>query len=246
MIDPSSPSRPARLQAPHQLWRSIALLAMAGITAAICLSGGELEKGTVAGVRLDLPAIVGGYYGERQDITLAERTMLPLDTEFARRLYHSFDGESINCQIVLSGGEKRSIHRPEVCLPGQGWTIRSGMPVEIELPGRSPMTAMRLDLSRSVERADGSRFELQSVFLYWFVGADKTTAHHWHRILLSSWDRVVHGVHHRWAYVIVSATATQGLQPNGRDVEATFTMLKDFVREMYPHIHTDNVAPSSL
>jgi hypothetical protein len=37
------------------------------------------------------------------------------------------------------------------------------------------------------------------------VGKDKTTDDHFERIFLTSWDRIVHRVNHRWAYVIVSS-----------------------------------------
>ncbi len=242
-IDPPSRTFTDIVREPHALWRSGVLAALSAGLAIACLTSGDLSRSTEDGVRMDLPGIVGGYSGESQEISLSERTILPLDTNFVRKLYHTFDGDQINCQIVLSGGEKRSIHRPEICLPGQGWTVKTGTIVPIALESGQTLDVMRLLLSRPMELRTGEKIELKSVFLYWFVGKDKTTARHWRRVLSSSWDRVFHNTQHRWAYIVVSATVTEGLQSNGKNEAGTFGMLEDFIRDLTPYMHKDAVVP---
>jgi hypothetical protein len=56
------------------------------------------------------------------------------------------------------------------------------------------------------------------------------------RILLSSWDRVVHHKNHRWAYIAVSAPVLEGFKQGGRNVEGTMRMIEDFISEISPDI----------
>lgn len=216
------------------LWRSAALLGIVGAALAYCYFGPNPNTPTQAGVTLDLPIWVGDYLGESQEVTAAEKTILPDDTAFARSEYRSPQGDTVNCQIVLSGGQRRSIHRPEICLPGQGWNVRTGTAVPVPMANGSTLEVMKLDLSRPIPLRDGTTGNLRSVFLYWFVGQDTTTPYHWKRILDTSYDRVMRNVNHRWAYVVVSAPVTGDFSPQGRDEEQTLAMLKEFIREAAP------------
>ena len=63
--------------------------------------------------------------GELQGLSENERKLLPADTEGARRLYTDKAGDEVFCSIILAGREVTSIHRPELCLPGQGWRIEN-------------------------------------------------------------------------------------------------------------------------
>jgi hypothetical protein len=135
---------------------------------------------------------------------------------------------------VLAGGEKRSIHRPEVCLPGQGWTINSSEVVPVTLSTGTKLQVMKLVLEREVQASAKERIKIKSLFLYWFVGKGVTTPKHETRVFLTSWDRVVHNLNHRWAYVIVNSMVTEGLAPGGLNEEETLRMLKAFTAEMAP------------
>lgn len=216
------------------VWRSLALALIVGATLAFCYFGPNPNTPTQAGVVLRLPFWVGDYVGEDQDITAAEKTILPDDTEFARAEYKSPRGDMINCQIVLSGGQRRSIHRPEICLPGQGWNVRGGNAIPIEMPDGSTLDVMKLDLSRPISMKDGQTINLRTVFLYWFVGKNTTTPYHWQRILQTSYDRVAHNLNHRWAYVVVSSPITADFSPQGLNEEQTVEELKQFVRKAAP------------
>lgn len=189
-----------------------------------------------SGVNLTLPEHVGSFTGKTADISESEKVILPADTQFAKMLYTSFGGEQINCQVVLSGGEKRSIHRPETCLPAQGWLKKTSQVVPVKLADGRTLEVMKLVISRPVEVQPGVRKELTSLFIYWFIGKDITTPHHWYRILHTDWDRVVHGISHRWAYVIVSAPVLDGFVPGGKNQEQTLESLKAFIGEVAPEI----------
>lgn len=216
------------------LWRSGVVAALGVLTIALCLLSPAAMNSDEAGVNLSLPNGVGRYWGQNQEISEAERVILPPDTEFARKIYRNMDGDQILCSIVLSGAEKRSIHRPEVCLPGQGWTLKSGEVVPVTLPSGHVLQIMNLSVSRQVQVSDTERRTINSYFMYWFVGRDKTTPYHWQRVLLSSWDRVIHNINHRWAYVIVQAYITEGLQPNGKNADQTLEIMKNFIQQATP------------
>jgi exosortase len=74
---------------------------------------------------VELPAILGReWVGWPAPVTAIEREILPPDTGYSRMQYvSSRDRRAVFLSIVLSGRDRTSIHRPELCLVGQGWTI---------------------------------------------------------------------------------------------------------------------------
>ena len=218
------------------LWRSLVVLALAGLTVAACLIGTPPAGKSETAIRMDLPNSVGMFLGTEQKVSEAERVILPEDTEFAKKLYSSGLGLDINCQIVLAGAEKRSIHRPEVCLPGQGWTLKSGQVLPVKLSNGKTLDVMKLVIARPVTLNNGQQKELTSLFLYWFVGKDTTTPHHFVRVLKTNLDMLLHNTNHRWAYVIVSSPVLDGFTPGGKNEQQTLEALKGFVSELAPRI----------
>ncbi len=224
------------------IWRSVVVLLLCVITTVVCTSRNEVNSSVTAGVIMKLPKVLGGYVGQSLEVTNAEKTILPLDTEFERSFYTSVDGQTgINCQIVLSGGAKRSIHRPEVCLPGQGWTIKSRKPNKVALHDGSSLGVMELLLERPVELTDSTQ---QSLFYYWYVGSDKTTPHHFERIFLTSKDRVLSNVNHRWAYIVVSSQVPLSSTYADSNLEGRSNTLHEFIADVVPYIHDDKVLQS--
>jgi hypothetical protein len=209
---------------------------MAGITLIACFRGGTSRSVSESGIIMELPDSLLGMHGTRVPVSEGEKVILPKDTEMAKEQYQSASGRFLSAQIVLSGGEKRSIHRPEICLPAQGWTLESGKAVTVKLSGGKPLEVMRLTARRPVVLNDGTKKELENVFYYWFVGKNVTTPYHFRRILLTNLDMVLHNVNHRWAYVVVSVPVLKGLIPGGNDLRQTDEMLDAAVRELAPEI----------
>ncbi len=218
------------------LWRSVVVLALAGLTMAACFWGTPTAGVSESGVNMHLPEKVDGYTGREMQVSDSERTILPSDTEFAKMLYTDAGGQEINCQIVLAGAEKRSIHRPEVCLTGQGWTLKSGAVETIALSDGRKLDVMKLLIGRPVRLPNGDQKELNSLFLYWFAGKNSTTPHHLVRILKTNFDMLLHNTNHRWAYIIVSAPVLEGFAPNGRNTMETDEALRNFISQLAPRI----------
>lgn len=228
-----------RLEIP--VWRSVLVLVLGGLTFLACLLSPPPQKGAQAGLRMELPNFVGEYLGTDADVGANVRKILPDDTEFARKIYVSTHQDQIDTQIVLAGAEKRSIHRPEICLRGQGWTITSGEVIKVSLKNGKVLPVMTLSLWREAILRDGSRKKVRSYFMYWFVGRDTVTSYHWKRIFLTSWDRLVHNKTHRWAYVLVSAPVTGDLSYHGKSPEETLEMLKGFIGDLAPRFIDEKV-----
>jgi EpsI family protein len=179
-----------------------------------------------------LPDRAGAWQGgEASGLSPEERAILPSDTEGVRRVYQDGEGHEVFCSLVLAGRDVTSIHRPELCLRGQGWQWGGLQVMEIPVesaPGGT-LAVSRLDAVHPVVAPDGRRGELPGIFVYWFVGKDRTTPHHWQRILWTTTDRVFHNRNHRWAYFLVHTPVTTTRQ-QAADV------LSRFVRDLYPSL----------
>ena len=215
-------------------WRTAAVVVLPALTIWLCRESAPLNIAPESGVVMELPTLIGEYWGTSEPVSPSEIALLPADTEFEKKIYQDLSGNSLTAQIVLSGGEKRSIHRPEVCLPGQGWSVQAGEVVPITLANGRTLDVMKLTLNREIEIAPGERRNLKSYFLYWFVGKDTTTPYHWVRLAKTNWDMVVKKLQHRWAYVIVSAPVLEGFKPGAQSDQQTLDMLKDFIRQAVP------------
>lgn len=157
-----------------------------------------------------------------------ERAILPKDTVIIRKEYQNSAGNSIMVSVVVTGTQRASIHRPEWCLPAQGFVIDRARKEKIELRGRKPLAIMLLDLS-----SEGTRTPRPShAFAYWFVGRGRETPYHIVRLFWMAVDSVFRGVVQKWAYVAVM-TSDFPVQ------DAETDTLLDFVGELYPAISND-------
>ena len=173
-----------------------------------------------AGVRLsadganpvELPAFVGTeWIGRRTDVSPVEREILPADTGFSRRTYVSLQDKShsVFVSIVLSGRDRTSIHRPELCLVGQGWNIADAAVHAFTWRDRTKAPVQATILHTTLVAPVSNR-KIQALVAYWFVSADVVVATHWQRFLHDAWNRVRHGRVDRWAYVLVQADSLDG------------------------------------
>jgi len=175
-----------------------------------------------AGVRLaagqvdpvELPTFLGNaWIGRRAEVTAVEREILPPDTGYSRKLYVSLDdpGHSVFLSVVLSGRDRSSIHRPELCLVGQGWTIEGAATHRFRDAGRAggDFPATVLHVRREAPGPAGRRAASPKVVVYWFVGHDRVVAAYWRRMWFDALARLG-GRADRWAYVLAQTDARDG------------------------------------
>jgi Protein of unknown function (DUF3485) len=221
-------------------WRSIVVVVLSGIIAGLIYLTPAATGISEAGVNMALPDSIGDYLGFDRAVSESEIQFLPKDTEFAKKAYIGRAPTEIACEVVLSGAQRNSIHRPQVCLIGQGWTITDEKPISVLLANQRVQRVRLLTLGR-VENGK----KLNSYFLYWFVGKDKTTDDHFQRILLTCWDRIMKGTNHRWAYVMVSGILPTTVADSEKAKEELISQLTDFVREIIPLIQKPEVDAGS-
>jgi hypothetical protein len=178
------------------------------------------------------------WHGAPMPVSEEEHRMLAADTEFAKKRYYLSDVDTkkplisdprlanfaellaVQASIVLSGHDLNdSIHRPERCLPAQGFKELKLEPRILKTDqGDVPITRIRAyteikdpNTGDFVLDANGRPVRLQHVFYYWFVGSHTVTSDHYHRTLTDMRDRLVGGYDQRWAYVLLGSSFTDYL-----------------------------------
>jgi hypothetical protein len=154
----------------------------------------------------------------------AEKRMLPADTGLVRKYYERDGTQPVNVNVVLSGDDRSSIHRPQVCMTANGYEIVNDTLLRIPLgEGREPLDVMVLDMDRT--GADG---RVETIYYaYWFVGKGRETASHVRRMVWMATDRVLRGVSHRWAYIAFSA-------PRDPQTDAHLQQIANFAAALHP------------
>lgn len=234
--------------------RASILLALCGMTIMLCQFSPAMRGGDEAGVLAELPMVAGGFVGESEAPSEQEIALLPSDTIIVKRAYHT-PGRSIEnrdlvqASLVIAGNDSRSIHRPEVCLDGQGWTLTDSRVRTVRLLSGEVLQVRDLAIVREVLLGNGTKLPLRAHYIYWFVGENVTTPSNLERQLLSFRDNILHNINHRWAYPSVMAWVTEGMPPQKsgqrmRSDEETVMMLLSLVRTLAPKFQKNLMPPS--
>jgi len=137
--------------------------------------------------------------------------VLPADTEIRRAVYSS-GGNTFVVTAVVSGSSRSSIHRPELCLPSQGYEMSSPRDLLIDGVGWRAMSV--------------SGGGVPSRFAYTFFNqAGYRTTSHVARIFRDVLDRSFLGRIDRWTMVTVSAQKV-----SERDLRSFLGRLREAVR----------------
>ena len=124
----------------------------------------------------------------------AELKTLPSDTVIVKRNYTDEKGDWVLVSAVIGGRSKSSIHRPELCLPSQGYQMMRPRTVLVD------GTAWRFI---SLERRDSPTLG----FAYTFANqAGYRTSSHVKRIFRDILDRTFAGRIDRWVMVTVNSS----------------------------------------
>ena len=135
-----------------------------------------------------------GFESEELGASEAELTVLPADTTIIKRRYVAPGGDWMVVSLVVGGRSKSSIHRPELCLPAQGFAMRN--PRTREVGGRD---WRMIELAAKESPSYG--------FAYTFFNQEGyATASHVARIFRDVLDRSVLNRIDRWVMVSVHAS----------------------------------------
>lgn len=167
--------------------------------------------------------------GELLNMSLGEKLVLPKDTVMMKKQYFAsaHPGESVFTSVVLSGKDRTSIHRPEVCMDAQGHVIQDSLVLEVPMAGRKNLKVKVLLLNKKYSED----FTHYSYYAYFFIGKDRTTHLHFERLMWMSMDRIFRNVAHRWAYIAVS-----GERSPDKDDLSYQDEIRDVISKLYPEI----------
>ena len=186
-----------------------------------------------------LPAQVFDCTSSLSPVTKLELEWLPPDTTYGRRRYTFPDETWIESSVVLMGQDRTSIHKPEYCLPGQGFSIdlREVVTIPILQPHAYDLPVMKLTTSKTAHDRNGREVPLRGVYIYWFVADGKLATRHLDRMWMMTKGLLSEGELQRWAYVTYFAICQPG------DEEATFDKMARFIAESVPQFQTTTGKP---
>ena len=155
---------------------------------------------------------------------------LPPDTSFAERCYFNTNGASIYATVVLMGADRTSIHKPDYCLPGQGWVIKDKSVVNIPVAGAQSyqLPVSKWVIANSFQTPDGQKQEVGGLYVFWLVADGEETPDNYQRMWWLARDLLRTGVLQRWAYVSYFTVCAPGQE------DAAFERVKSLIAHSVP------------
>jgi hypothetical protein len=181
----------------------------------------------------DLPEHVLDYQSKREETEDVVLATLPKDTSFGHRIYVAPDGFRVVLRVVLMGRDRTSMHKPQLCLTGQGWRIDDTASQEtslrVERPYPYELPVVKLVANNSVTQDGGSQ-PVAGVYVYWYVAHDaiSASATGLQRMWLMASRLLRTGVLQRWAYVSCFAVCAPGQEA------AAYDRMKQFIAAAVP------------
>jgi len=183
-------------------------------------------------MKIDLPERVLDFTSTNVPEPEVVLNYLPKDTSYAERLYQAPDSFSfgISAIVILMGADRTSIHRPEYCLPGQGWRIDKKTEERISIGGGQnyELPVMKWTVSNSYQTPDGRKGEVSGVFIFWLVSANEESTGNVRFQCYLLRDLLFTGVLQRWAYVSYFSVCAPGRE------DATFARMKKLIAASVP------------
>lgn len=181
-------------------------------------------------MRIDLPEHVPGFTSTNMPEPQMVIDYLPKDTSYAGRLYTATNGLQINNTVILMGADRTSIHKPDYCLPGQGWTINQKNVDSVPVAGPEPyqLPVAKWTVGNVYQTADGEKHQLSGLYVFWFVADGQQTTDNYERMWWLGRDLLRTGVLQRWAYVAYFAMCAPG------EEAATFAQMQHLIGQAVP------------
>ncbi len=168
---------------------------------------------------------------ELSPISIGEMKLLPDNTPIFRRQYSRPGRPPILVTIVFSGIERRSIHRPQICIVSQGSRILNEYPHHVKTGNDTELKIRVLDIQQIYGEVGGETATSEPyLYAYWLFNPERETDSHWERFLYMAIDNSFRDYRPRWGYVSLSL-------PHSRtNPDAWKRQLDEFVPLLYPVI----------
>jgi len=134
--------------------------------------------------------------------------------------------DDIMLAVVQNETDQHSIHTPEACYPGQGWTIDDAVPTQIVLDGRTT-TVARMEVGFK-------QAGIQECVMYWYQrewpnGRVYATSDFFWLPFKTAFNLIFRGRSDRWAFVRFSTARNAG-----EHSDDTYTRLLAFIKDVEP------------
>jgi hypothetical protein len=227
----------------HQKWLilSVALVLIAGTAGALTwlranqkLGRPGIKAEAIPGsvmMKINLPERVLDFTSTNVPEPQVVLGYLPPDTSYAERCYVRTNGEyPIYATVILMGADRTSIHKPDYCLPGQGWIIRDKAVVNIPVAGPPDyqLPVAKWIIGNSFQTADGRKQDVSGLYVFWLVADGEQTPDNYQRMWWMARDLLHTGVLQRWAYVSYFTVCAPGQE------DATFEKIKNLIAHSVP------------
>jgi hypothetical protein len=181
-------------------------------------------------MRLQLPERVLDFTSTNMPEAQVVLDYLPKDTSYASRHYTAADGAWAMANVILMGADRTSIHRPDYCLPGQGWQIRDKTEVKLNIPGTTPyeLPVMKWTVSNTFPAPGGGQQTVSGLYVFWFVTQGGTTDDFPTMLKSMLFNQLAHGVLQRWAYISYFTVCRPGQE------DAAFARMKQLIVASVP------------
>jgi hypothetical protein len=181
-------------------------------------------------VQVELPDKVPGYTSQELEVDGVTLATLPSDTSFGMRRYRAADGQIIDLRVVLMGRDRTSMHKPQICLTGQGWHINDLASAQTTLHVQRPYDYELPVVKLVAGSVDAQNQPRSGIYVYWYVANDALSASTsgFQRMWWMAKKVLTTGVLQRWSYVSCLTDCPPGQE------EATFDRMKQFIAEAVP------------
>ncbi|MEO5802627.1 MAG: exosortase-associated EpsI family protein [Verrucomicrobiota bacterium] len=196
------------------------------------------ETNKIADVSVILPENVPGYFSRSLPVSAMELQTLPKDTTYGKRRYWNNDGANADVSVILMGQDRTSLHKPQFCLSGQGWTIEQTeiVNVKIDRPYPYELPLLKLTASCRIKDQNGQPIDVRGIYAYWFV-ADKKIGIADQRMWSMMKTFLLTGTLERWAYISYFSRCYPGQE------EETFKQLQHFIALSVPEFQLPTGKP---
>jgi hypothetical protein len=163
--------------------------------------------------RVRLPEKAPGFRSMDGPIMEIEASILPPDTSYGRKIYWDQSGAFIQMSAVMMKTDRTSIHRPQLCVTGQGWHIQKTEIIDIPVPLPAPylLKATCLTSTKTVRNPKTNEERTASaIYIYWFVSERELLPGHSDALWAITRDLITTGTLYPWAYVSCFATCRPG------------------------------------
>jgi hypothetical protein len=226
----------------HQKWiiLSVALVLIAGTAGALTwlranqkLGRPGIKAEAIPGsvmMKINLPERVLDFVSTNVPEPQVVLGYLPPDTSYAERCYYGGNFFPIYATVILMGADRTSIHKPDYCLPGQGWTINEKTVVNIPVAGPQSyqLPVAKWIISNSFQTPDGRKQQVSGLYVFWLVADGEETPDNYQRMWWMGRDLFRTGILQRWAYVSYYTLCVPGQE------DATFERIKNLIAHSVP------------